>query len=217
MDLGGETMKVMTYTFLVLLVICLPVTAILAAENAVCRAPDFYSYEFTKVQASKNIEGDISENELGEFFSDFMLGKTEDFLYLSYDKEEEREPFTKQEGQFMKSFRSLLDVSAVVLAATLAFSTAASIFLIRRHEKEKLRLALKCSLGAFGILWIILVPLILQADVPSFFKADSFLSLTITSDVIGAWVFAGVVSSAIALGILLSVLWKFSRPKRMFW
>ena len=209
-------MKGLTHIFFVLLILCLPITSVLLAENAVSRAPDFYTYEFTKLQASQNVEGEISDKELGEFFSDFMMGKTKDFLFTSYDPEEEQEPFTEEEGKWMLSFRERLNFLLGPLAAAFVLLIAASVFFWRQGNKQKLRAAVKLSWGVFILLWAGLLPLLLHFDIPTFSGTDTFFQLVFNKDLIKDWIYVGIAGSILIMGILTSIFWKLSKPKRMF-
>jgi len=210
-------MKAMAHIFFVLLILFLPITATLAAENALCRAPDFYSYEFTKTEVSGKLDSEVGDKELAKFFSDFMCHKTDVFLYKQYDKEAETEFFTDADGVFMAKFRFWLDLFTGVLAGTALISFWGCLFFIRRDEKDRLRFAVKLSAAFYLVLWIGIFVVTIYFHSGASFPEEAFFRLALTSGIVREWLFAGFLCSGLILGIIASLIWKFSKPARMFW
>ena len=210
-------MKLVKSVMLVALALFLPMISVLAAGNAIARTPDFYSYEFTKAQISAEIEGEISDQDLGEFFSSFMTGETERFQYSSWKPEWERELFTEEEENCMTEVRQILNGFAGLLAGLFILSAIACVVLVRTGEKNRLRFAFKISAGIFFALWAVLAPLMLQVSLPVALGEDSLLSLMINARFLRESVIAAAAASAVAMLLLASLLWRISKPKRMFW
>ena len=74
-------MRVLVRILIGILVLCIPIVSILAAANLITRAPDLYSFEFTRSQVLTENKIRIDEKELSEYISDFMLGKEDEFDY----------------------------------------------------------------------------------------------------------------------------------------
>lgn len=208
-------MKVTTKILLIALIICLPVISILLAENAICRMPDFYVHEFTQAQVSEKIGGDMSDVKLGQFFSDFMIGKTEKFAYTTYEAEYQQALFTKKESRYMADARGMLNVLTAVLAGAVVLATAACIYFLTRKGKDILRSILKWSFGVYALFIAVLIPILIHTGVPSFGK-DSSLAILISARFAGDWIIAGVVGSAVVMVVLAAVIWNLTKPKRMF-
>ena len=74
----------------IIIAVCIPVVCILSAFNTVFRLPDLYVYEFNRNQIASEIDLGITDEELGQFFSDFMKGKEDEFdLFAEYRDREQ--------------------------------------------------------------------------------------------------------------------------------
>jgi hypothetical protein len=208
-------MKVTTKILLIALIICLPVISILLAENAICRMPDLYVHEFTQAEVSDKIGADMSNAELGQFFSDFMIGKTEKFTYTTYEAEYQHALFTKKESRYMSDARGMLNVLTAVLAGAAVIAAAACIFFLTRKRKDILRSMLKWSFGVYALFIAVLIPILIHTGVPSFGK-DSALAILISANFARDWIIAGAAGSAVTMIVLAVVIWNLSKPKRMF-
>jgi hypothetical protein len=63
----------------VVIAVCIPAVSILSAFNIVFRMPDLYRYEFNRYEVASQVDLGITDDELGQFFSDFMMEKKDDF------------------------------------------------------------------------------------------------------------------------------------------
>ncbi|MDD2215213.1 MAG: DUF1461 domain-containing protein [Eubacteriales bacterium] len=210
-------MRLLLRVLFAVLIFCLPVFSILAAENLICRAPDLYTYEFTKTQITREARIGVSERDLGEFFSDYFLGKKEEFSYITEYQDREQDLFNLRESNVMRNIRELLNHLTLFMFGVVLITIAAYWILLHYNRKEGIRLAFKWSLVFYGILWVtfglILFP---WAPFKSLETEDLLLRL-ITSGFITDWFLAGIFISAVVMGILGSITWKLTKPRRMFW
>ena len=78
-------MKIGYKIILVILTVCIPFVTLITAFNVVLRMPDLYVYEFNNTEITSEIDLEMTGDELGHFFSDFMFGKQDEFkLYAEY-------------------------------------------------------------------------------------------------------------------------------------
>lgn len=218
-------MKMMYRILMVILVICIPIATILAAYNAVLRLPDLYTYQFNDAQVTKEIGLKLSGEELGEFFSDYMLGKEESFSLVADFREREQEVFALHEQLTMTHIRGLLDISLWVFAAA-----AFLIFLIygislRKKKKISLRSAYKFSAFLYlflaGLnLAVFYYPAIRQ-KISAFlfqmpFGEEDVLPLMLTEAFARNSMLAALAGGMVLLIVLGSITWRLTRPRRMF-
>ena len=215
MRTGGEIMKITNRILLTAIIICLPVISVLLTENAICRMPDFYVHEFTQAQVSEKVAGDMTDEELGQFFSDFMIGKTKTFSYTVYEAEWKQALFTKQESRYMADARRILNLLTAVMAGAIAITVGACIFFLSRKEKDLLRSTLKWSFGVYALVMAVLIPTFIHLGLPPSEK-DSAMSYLLTERFGSDWIITGVVGSAMVMIALALVIWNLSKPKRMF-
>lgn len=218
-------MNVLMRFLYIALILCIPVTSVLIAENLVSRAPDLYNYEFTKSQVLYDINAGVSDKEMGEYFSDFMMGKEKEFTYIA-DEDRPVNLFNANESGTMEQVRYLLNVSAVILSAAVFIGTVAAAVFLYRLQKEKVRTAYKWSwavyagiiIGLFASIYIPAVnDIVFQWLYTDGFGADSLLMQLITPVFIRDWFIADFIISLIAMIVLGSVILRITRPKRMFW
>ncbi len=110
-------MKVLLRILSAFLLLTIPAIPVLSALNLTSRAPDLYTYEFTKAKAANELEITMDGKMLGAFFSDYFMGKEETFEYYSDLGEDGYNLFTQKEAGSMQHFKSLLDESIIFLAA----------------------------------------------------------------------------------------------------
>ena len=208
-------MKITNRILLIAIIICLPVISVLLTENAICRMPDFYIHEFTQAQVSEKVAGDMTDEELGQFFSDFMIGKTKTFSYTAYEAEWKQALFTKQESRYMADARSILNLLAAVLAGAVALTAGACIFFLSRKEKDIIRSTLKWSFGVYALFMAVLIPVFIHMGLPASGKGSA-MSYLLTERFGIDWIIAGAVGSAMVMIALALIIWNLSKPKRMF-
>lgn len=218
-------MKIMYRILMVILVVCIPVTAILAAYNAVLRLPDLYTYQFNDAQVTKEIGLRLSGDELGEFFSDYMLGKEENFSLVTDFRDREQEVFALHEQLTMAHIRALLDISLWVFAGGALLIFIVYGISLTRNKKISLRSAYK-----FGVfLYLFLAGLSVGAfyypethqrmrdflfQIP--FGEEDVLPLMLTEAFARNSILFALAGGVVLLLVLGSVTWRLTKPRRMF-
>lgn len=210
----------------ILVAICIPAVCVLSAMNIVYRIPDLYIYEFNRLQVTNEIDLEISDDELGEFFSDFMTGKQEDFDLFTEYRDREQTVFGTAEQINMENARKLLNFSLYFLGGTAFLTILSCCILLVKKMKQGLRLAFK-----FGIL-IQTITLVVSHAALYFdqgrdflynyiftipFGADDVLPLMLTEYFAQLSLVAISAVSLIILAASASVLWRLTKPRRMFW
>jgi hypothetical protein len=217
-------MRVMARVLFIGLILCIPIVSVLGAQNIVCRAPDFYTYQFTKSQVTDKYDIGMTDEELGKYFSDFMIGKKPKFENIDgYDQEQDS--FSTNEGLVMEKTRDFLNISIFILVGALFIVVASYWILVRDNKKEAIRIAFKFSWIFYIILWIlfgmiIFIPainrIILPYDLLIRIESDYLLAKLITQKFLLDGFFVSIFISAIIMGIIGSLIWRFTRQKRMF-
>lgn len=215
------------YRFLsVLIAICVTGVTILGACNVVFRMPDLYTYEFNSQEISSQIDLGMGDDELGTFFSDFMKGSVDEFHLNAEYRDREQNVFGTVEQINMEHARNLLNDTLYAFGGfAIIMAVLYTVFL---HKKWKYELR-----GAFklGIVFFIAAQAVLHitfniASVRSFyyrtifpnvFGADDVLPLIFTERFARLSVFANSAVAFVLLLILVSVTWKLTKPRRMFY
>jgi hypothetical protein len=209
-----------------IIAVCVPAIAVSGALNIVFRAPDLYAFEFTQSQVADEIDLGMSDEELGRFFSDFMRGKEDHFALFTEYRDREQAVFGAIEQSNMERVRRLLDMTFYVLGAAFFLIVLSCTFFLKRDWKRELRGAFKLGLlvqtavlaGVFAVMN--LEPqrvFFYQKLFPNQFGADDVLPLMLTKEFAQLGLAAVAVISFIFLTLLISVLWRLTKPRRMFW
>jgi hypothetical protein len=210
-------MRLLLRVLFAVIIFCLPVFSILAAENIICRAPDLYTYEFTKTQIAREARIGVSERDLGEFFSDYFLGKKKEFSYITEYQDKEQDLFNIRENNVMSNIRKLLNQLTLFMLGVVLITIAAYWVLLHYNRKEGIRLAFKWSLVFYGVLWVTFGLILFPRTPFKSLETEDLLFSMITSGFITDWFLAGIFISAVIMIIMGSITWKLTKPRRMFW
>lgn len=218
-------MRLIYKIFLAILIICIPLSSILAAGNVVLRMPDLYVYEFTSAQIANEINLGITDEELGTFFSDYMLMKKDNFDLHAEFRDREQSVFGTGEQIAMENARELLNKTLMGLAITALLSIILYWIVLSKKLKPELRVAFKGGLIIFGLIGVISIILfklpvsetIMQSIYIYNFGEDDVLPLMLTRKFAGDCLTAILVVSMVILAIIGSITWKLTKPRRMFW
>lgn len=131
---------------ILVLAISSAVTAILGAISILYRIPDFFTYEFGKLEVSKTLDLEMEDSELGDFFSRFMMHGEDTFSLKAVYQGIERELFNAIEAGMMNGFRTLLDVLLGVFILSLIITVALIVILQFNKMSKQLRLSLNIGL-----------------------------------------------------------------------
>ena len=218
-------MRVLVRILIGILVLCIPIVSILAAANLITRAPDLYSFEFTRSQVLTENKIRIDEKELSEYISDFMLGKEDEFDYKLETQDGEKAIFNEDEASFMKQVRYVLNQTATVLLVISVLILIGILVLFRYDIKHLVRFAYKLSVGLFIVFWFIIAWLLSSSAIGSWYNrvfteeilgTDSLLLLMFNHAFVRDWLIALLGISIITMIVIGLILWRLTKPRRMF-
>jgi hypothetical protein len=188
--------------------------------------PDLYVYEFNKNQIANEIDLGMKDEELGNFFSDFMTGKKDDFNLFTEYRDREQSVFGTVEQINMENARRLLNDTLYVLGgAALLAAAGCCIYLIKKRKYE-LRIAYKAGILVYTVMVMILFIVFYIDQSKEFlyrlifinqFGADDVLPVILTEQFAQMSLIAIAAVSLILLVIFASIIWRLTKPRRMFW
>ena len=218
-------MKIVNLILSVILIICIPVASICVAYNLSARLPDLYQYQFKSSEVIGALSLEMDENQLGEFFSQYMTGESDKFQIEYQFGENTDKLFTGDEQETMLKFREKADI--VFLAGGIALGLALlSYFLI---YKQNLKMLLRKSFNKALVLYVLLAatifiltfvePVIKMEYARLFpYAMKDFLVLPqllpLKFFVYNAW--ATVALSLIIMLFSWYFTWKITKPRRIF-
>lgn len=218
-------MKIVNLILSVILIICIPVASICVAYNLSARLPDLYQYQFKSSEVIGALSLEMDENQLGEFFSQYMTGESDKFQIEYQFGENTDKLFTGDEQETMLKFREKADI--VFLAGGIALGLALlSYFLI---YKQNLKMLLRKSFNKALVLYVLLAatifiltfvePVIKMEYARLFpYAMKDFLVLPqllpLKFFVYNAW--ATVALSLIMMLFSWYFTWKITKPRRIF-
>ncbi|MDR0885693.1 MAG: hypothetical protein LBN22_04970 [Clostridiales Family XIII bacterium] len=122
----------------VLIAIILPLFLISAITNVLVRIPDMYTYEFTQSNLHTEMRMDISDDNLAEYFSDFIAHKNDLSLNTAFQGVE-RNVFTVGDIHILTKARYALDVSLIAAIIMFILLVLCSLMLFVNNQKKILR------------------------------------------------------------------------------
>ncbi len=209
-----------------IIAVSIPVVCILSAFNIVFRMPDLYIYEFNKDQIADEIDLGMKDDELGKFFSDFMTGKKDNFDLFTEYRDREQDVFGTVEQINMENARRLLNDTIYVLGGAGVLAVAGCCVYLIKKRKHELRIAYKGGILVYTILMVILFILFNINQSKEFlyrlifinpFGTDDVLPLMLSEQFAQMSLIAITAISLILLVILASIIWRLTKPRRMFW
>lgn len=209
-----------------IIAISIPVVCILSAFNIVFRMPDLYIYEFNKNQIADEIDLGMKDDELGEFFSDFMMGKKDNFDLFTEYRDREQDVFGTVEQINMENARRLLNDSVYILGGAGVLAVFGCFIYLIKKRKQEFRIAYKGGILVYTILMVVLFILFNIDQTKEFlyrlifinpFGTDDVLPLMLTEQFAQMSLVAITAISLILLVVLASVIWRLTKPRRMFW
>jgi len=219
-------MNIFYRILLVVIAVCIPAVSILSAFNIVFRMPDLYRYEFNRYQVASQVDLGITDDELGQFFSDFMMEKKDDFDLFTEYRDREQAVFGTVEQINMENARKQLNFTLYILGGAGFFSVLSYLILLIKKKKYELRVAFKGGIFVFTITLVVFYLLLYIDQTRTFlyryifidpFGADDVLPLMLTKQFSQMGMVATSAVSLIILLILASVTWRLTKPRRMFW
>jgi len=218
-------MKIINLILTIILVISLPVSIICLANNLTARMPDMYQYELKSTEILKDLSVEKNEDEMGQFFSEFMLGKTQKFQIEYQFGDNTDNLFTHDEQNTMAKFKSISDVILITGIVALFFSLVSYFLLYKQNLKMLLRRTFSRAAmffaAAIGIITLatLLSPLIkMQYALLFDYELKTFLALPklLPKSFFVHSALATVALSIIAMMLLWYFTWKITKPRRIF-
>ena len=207
------------------MVISIPIAIICLANNLTTRMPDLYQYEFKSTEILGDLSVAKNEDEMGQFFSEFMMGKTQKFQIEYQFGDNTDNLFSNNEQNTMGKFKSvnnailLAGIVALILAITsyfLLYKQNLKILLRRTFSKT---LILFATLISFITIGAFVSPLIGSEYAFLFnYKIKSFMALPklLPKSFFIHSILATVAISIIIMLILWYFTWKITKPRRIF-
>lgn len=220
-------MKILLRILSILLVVALPIVTICLGINVAARMPDVYQYEFKATEVLGDVNINKNDDEMGEFISHFMVGKTSQFQLYTEDDDKPDPIFSKEETTAADQLRHQLNILAIIgIIFFIPMVTAFAVFK-RKELDQEIRKYYNRGLLLYGILLVIgiigniilttthftiwqLTDYVLKED-----TAD-ILPKLITDDLVRKIEIASVCVSAVLMGIIGYIMNKITAPKRIF-
>jgi hypothetical protein len=187
--------------------------------------PDLYQYELKSTEALNNLSVEKNEDEMGQFFSDYMLGETQKFQIEYQFGDNTDNLFTSDEQKTMEKFKSSSNLILFAGLIAMFFSLVSYFLIYKQNLKSVLRRAFLKAVILFAAfissitLATILSPLIkiyyaLLFDyeiktflvLPKLLPESFFIHSALTT----------VAISIIIMLILWYFTWKITKPRRIF-
>lgn len=129
-------MRILIKTLYIALAVTIPITSFCLGANIVTRMPDVYQYEFKATDILKNFDFNKNDDEMGEFISDFMIGKEAKFQLLIEDEEKPQPVFTENEISAMGNARKYVNITAAFGFISLVLMVI-SFIMLKKYEYDK--------------------------------------------------------------------------------
>lgn len=140
----------------VILVIVIPIMSIISSFVLICRTPDYYAKEFTKLKVVGNIGLSVSETEIAQMIVDYLNGKTEKFEMIAEINGEEKNIFNAKEQRHMKDVKGLVGFATILLMILLIGVIAIYYYLLEDKERQLIRVAYSGSAVFYGVILVLL-------------------------------------------------------------
>lgn len=218
-------MRIVNMILSVVLFISLPISTICLANNLAARMPDLYQYELKSTEILNELMIEQNEDELGAFFSEFMLKKTDKFQIEYQFGDNTDNLFTPEEQKTMQGFRKATDLVLWSGIGTLILAFLALFLLYKQNLKQLIRSAffkagiLFAVLGSAVLASALIGPLLgIQYEMLFNYELKPFLVLHQLLPVsffrhLGE---ATVGLAFIGMGLLWYFIWKITKPRRIF-
>lgn len=217
--------KVTLFFVVLILVIAIPLMSIFAGANVAFRVSDVFKFDFNNSQAASALELDMTSEELGSVFADFMMHKTDKFELTASVDGTLTSVYSPEDSELMMHFRGLVDASLVAMGILFLLLTIITIYMIVKKEYKLLRRGYNIS----AILYFLLIGGVASVAFMPTIRAqvlDALLGQTVSPDSALLKTFStsypmetGLVVVAVSLVLMViirSIFWRFSIKDRMF-
>lgn len=220
-------MRIFLRILSILLVVALPIVTICLGINVAARMPDVYQYEFKATEVLSDVNINKTDDEMGEFISHFMVGKTSQFQLYTEDDDKPDPIFSKEEIAAADQLRHQLNILAVIGIIFLIPMVTAFVVLKRKEFDQEIRKYYSRGLLLYGILLVIGVigNIILSSTHFTIWQLTDYVLKEDSSDILPQLITDGLVQkieiasvcvSAVFMGIIGYAMNKITAPKRIF-
>ncbi len=223
---AGEFAQGLLYRVIMIVTgISVAVCSLFGAVNIIFRIPDFFRYEFDRTEVLTQLDIGVSSNDMGDFFSKFMMHGDQPFSMAAEYEGTKQELFGQIEAELMGDFRTLLNVLLII--AIVAFVAAAFLIAILQYNKmaRGMRTALNVGLVIYLAVMVISVVYFNVYTGSAAFR-DGMLDGKFGVDAILPQMFDGrfildstvliVAISVIIMMIIRYIVWKMTAQKGIF-
>ena len=220
-------MKIISRLLLLILIPIIPSISIITAANITFRIPDIYRYEMNRNGITQEINLNESADNLGQFFSDYMLGILDNFQYTAFFMGRERPIFNIGEEAFMSQCRGILNSSLVFLILMAAAFIFIVWFLFWRKEKQILRIAyyagsishiiMAALLAVISVVDEMREKIYIEFAIYKFEETDLLPQLLPASPFFTENIVVIIIISLILTVLGYSIIKRFTYPDRMFY
>ncbi|MBN7773709.1 DUF1461 domain-containing protein [Clostridium aminobutyricum] len=220
-------MKIFLRILSILLVVAIPIVTICLGINVATRMPDVYQYEFKSTDILDSMNIDLTDDEMGEFISHFMMGRTSQFQLWTEDDDKPDPVFSNDEMAAASQLRHDLNVLTIVSMILIIPMLIAFILLRRKELNQEIRKYYCRGLLLYVILLIVAVisiTLLSSAEFTIWHLTDyvvkeettDLLPQLITEGLVRKIELASLCISGVFMGIIGYVIYKITAPKRIF-
>ena len=219
-------MRIFYRVLVIMIAVCIPLVSIFGALNLVYRIPDIYVYEFNSKQIAAEVDLEITDDELGTFFSDYMKGKEENFDLFAEYRDREQAVFGTGEQINMANARTILNDTLYILGGAALLVLVSYAICIAKKRKQELRVAFKGGIIVFAVVQVGLYAAFFTDFSRNFFYhklyinpfgADDVLPLMLTKHFAELSLYAITAVSLVITIAIASATWRLTKPRRMFW
>lgn len=218
-------MKRVNRILLILFIIMLPITVVSLGANITARMPDVYQFDFKATNGLSGLYLEKSDDEMGEFISDFMFGKVEAFQLEVGDDDEKELVFTAEESTAVAKARTYLNVLMVVGLVAMVIAVAAVIMAKRYGLDKELRGYFKKSVSVYAVItvaYVVVFFVILNmghspGEIVGYVPMeDEVLPLIFTKGLLTKICLTSAVVGSVLYGLIGYLIYKLTEPKKIF-
>ncbi|MEG1585068.1 MAG: hypothetical protein RR361_08455 [Anaerovorax sp.] len=208
-----------------LLIITLPLVVILGGSSLALRMPDVYGYQLKANEIIDEIDLDVENDQLAQFFSDFMFGKIDELQMEATYRGRDQQVFSQGENIAMHHYKAFADKLILPLILTFIIGIISYVMLFLQEKETAMRVAFKIGTGIYALLMTGIVLLYMIPNTRTYFYhilfkytfgSDDIVPLILTASFAGQMIVTILFISGIALALFSYATWQITKEKRMF-
>ncbi len=141
-------MKAVKHIVFFIFSLVLPIVVFAVSSNILLRVPDVYQDEFKSSENIQNIGIPYTNNQMGDFVSDFMFYSTDSLELVDFEKGTKLENFTfsENENDFAINFRRALTIFLIIGGIMAVYIAGVVIWSIKKDQIKVLKKSIKNSI-----------------------------------------------------------------------